>query len=811
RLEPINSVARIIEDHIGFQGYLSNGAQVDPVNTNGLFDISSSQALSTHVRAFDLSDVLLYVNTNDSLEAVNPLFGDQIYTIDSDLTLTNQEMRDIVMRSDGQLYGYQRLLNTTNTAGRLVTINHATGALTTVGTDNIQGETAPYVDSINSDMDDLTITDDVGAVTFRRNLVGSSPFREGYYAVYENELDADGYRNSKLYRFNADTGAIQNGSFDTGFANIQLASVSYATSTITVRDNATPTANTTTITLQARAAGANGNGISISVSSGGGTLVTSTGRSISISVSATTTAQAIVDAINTHSNAKLLVQAARTSNNNTTANNATTPISTSGGITGGGTPLKGNVTGLAFSQFTGGTLYGITNRGEFISIDRDNGAATMVYNFDVDPQGLNVGTDFQGLSLGPQNVHGGLFSDTFFAINSGGDLVAFRPNAGSIVPVLAFGGDNEVQNLRLTSGSVTPSNTFRLSFTSDRFGTFTTAPIPANASATQVRNALQALATPGGVPIIASGDVTVSGAGLAAPGFTIQFTGFFQDKDVAQLSVDNSGMTSGSAGTSTVFQGGDGIRETHVVSTGVSGATGLAFSPLDANLWHPTTRLGSEAGHGINAPYDLSRTPEAEARTHADGDSSSSDSAYNQNEGQGGVSFYFGLENYVDSNTNPYLNYETNRAQLGIQNNEVQRDLTSTSTIGNNYDLPGGAYGSLTTDPFDLVSSTLSEDADDRPTLYFNYRLHTDGTNTAASSSGDMKDSARVYLSSDGGRTWNLLATNNSPRSYTADTELPSFASHSRFADSADGRQRIQELYETATPTGTVYWRQARV
>jgi hypothetical protein len=127
-----------------------------------------------------------------------------------------------------------------------------------------------------------------------------------------------------------------------------------------------------------------------------------------------------------------------------------------------------------------------------------------------------------------------------------------------------------------------------------------------------------------------------------------------------------------------------------------------------------------------------------------------------------------------------------------------------TSTIGNNYDLPGGAYGSLITDPFDLVSSTGSSDADDRPTLYFNYWLQTEGSGTSLRD-GEMKDSARVYLSSDGGRTWGLLATNNSPRSYLINTELPSFASHTRFADAQDGRQRIQELYETSE------WRQARV
>jgi hypothetical protein len=43
----------------------------------------------------------------------------------------------------------------------------------------------------------------------------------------------------------------------------------------------------------------------------------------------------------------------------------------------------------------------------------------------------------------------------------------------------------------------------------------------------------------------------------------------------------------------------DGVAGDTQVFSGVSQATGLAFSPLDVNLWHPTTRRGGDAGHGI--------------------------------------------------------------------------------------------------------------------------------------------------------------------------------------------------------------------
>ena len=85
-----------------------------------------------------------------------------------------------------------------------------------------------------------------------------------------------------------------------------------------------------------------------------------------------------------------------------------------------------------------------------------------------------------------------------------------------------------------------------------------------------------------------------------------------------------------------------------------------------------------------------------------------------------------------------------------------QRDLTSNAAIGNNYNLPGGALGSLATNAFSLDGYS----AGDKPTLYFNYFLETenfagerlfDGTNE------DMRDSARVFVSNDGGATWELV------------------------------------------------------
>ena len=209
------------------------------------------------------------------------------------------------------------------------------------------------------------------------------------------------------------------------------------------------------------------------------------------------------------------------------------------------------------------------------------------------------------------------------------------------------------------------------------------------------------------------------------------------------------------AGTlQTVFDAdGDGIADSAQIDTGVAGATGLAFSPLDINLWHSSSKRSDDRG----------------------------------------ASMYFGLEN--------------GGTHVGVVSDTWQADLLSNAAIGNNYNLPGGAYGSLTTDSFTLAGS----DYTDKPTLYFSYWLQTEGANSTT----DMRDSARAFVSIDGGFTWEVVATNNSIRSQAGGTgaELPNFASASSritgYDPAAPGgtpfNQKVQELYETSN------WRQVRI
>ena len=205
------------------------------------------------------------------------------------------------------------------------------------------------------------------------------------------------------------------------------------------------------------------------------------------------------------------------------------------------------------------------------------------------------------------------------------------------------------------------------------------------------------------------------------------------------------------------------------IDTGIAGLKGLAFSPIDYNLWHVTDRRGMEDGHGVDTDVSSTRTRLGTL---------------------GGASFYFGLED-------PQLN-TTISFQPGADGFETNNGVYQT------YDLPAGAHGTLTTEPFSLAGYSPS----DKPTLYFNYFLETENVNSTVADFNAMRDSFRVFGSADGAN-WLQLGTNNSiltdPLNFF---ELPEYLS----ASGGDYRfdllpnQRNQELFDN-----TDVWRQARV
>jgi hypothetical protein len=236
------------------------------------------------------------------------------------------------------------------------------------------------------------------------------------------------------------------------------------------------------------------------------------------------------------------------------------------------------------------------------------------------------------------------------------------------------------------------------------------------------------------------------------------------------------------------------------VSTGIGFLEGLAFSSLDSNLWHATTTHGSDP---------------ATATSLAGSD-------------VGNTSFYFGLENAnIHSLDDPHA-LQSAYWQPGAtqyvpgdvpivgrstwQGNPAILSRVPDATGGGSYNLPGGALGSLTTRQFDLSSYS----AGDKPTLYFDYAADTESAvaNTSPANGqngqggGSMRDSFRVFASSDGAN-WTLLGTNNSLPS----DELPAVPSVDKTQELFDTTgivdPRLQLLPGAATTVGN--WRQARI
>jgi len=223
----------------------------------------------------------------------------------------------------------------------------------------------------------------------------------------------------------------------------------------------------------------------------------------------------------------------------------------------------------------------------------------------------------------------------------------------------------------------------------------------------------------------------------------------------------------------------------YYVDTGVSDANGIAFSTLDDNLWHVTTRRatdqnGNDPGHASAAAYDGSRV--AETAT-------------------GNRSLYFGYE--ANAQGQP-----VSQTHFGTQN-------FAPNVTANTYDFPGGAQGSLVSNPFSLAGISAA----DKPVLYFDYWLDTEdpddnGDTGLEASDYLMRDSFRVYISGDDGR-WKLLSTNNTaPGPEEDDDELDLFYTQDANTGENVPEQPFQraKIFDSSNPqTLNDPWRQARV
>ncbi len=203
-----------------------------------------------------------------------------------------------------------------------------------------------------------------------------------------------------------------------------------------------------------------------------------------------------------------------------------------------------------------------------------------------------------------------------------------------------------------------------------------------------------------------------------------------------------------------------------MIATGPGfGATGLAFSTLDRNLWATTTNRGTDLGHGVETRFD--------------------DSVLS-NRQQGGRSLYFGNQRTGAS--------AGNKNNLGATTNGLVRDVN----------FPGGAQGTVVSNEFSLEGY----DRTDKPVLYFNYFLETENAawNPNTDATTLMRDSFRVFVADESGE-WNLVSTNNSfdnsnefdEFDYGPDGTLTAAPTGQTFPDVVD------------TFDNTANWRQARI
>ena len=445
--------------------------------------------------------------------------------------------------------------------------------------------------------------------------------------------------------------------------------------------------------------------------------------------------------------------------NGDASSNTATPPGHRFGYMGGIDPatITSKTVGLQFrNESKGSDLFGLSEDGQFFRIVKKNhGGATVPTDVQVDDvvdfSTILNGRELGGLATGPVNLEGGRFAGTFFAVTTRGELFCIDPSQVIDVQVLELldvlsDGQRRYRINTAAFDGLLENQT--ITFANNRTG--------------RITNVV--------------GDI-----------ITVTNTVTNQNGNAGSAEIANASIVDN------VFDSdGDGIADSWISNPTGNNVRGVAFSPLDVNLWHTTTdksdNITSSQIHDLTREFTVS----------------------------GGQSMHFGLEEWVAGGT-PYVEYNdvdgVGAGQFGVRSSGVwQRHLSAGLGISEStYDLPGGAHGRMQTDGFSLAGYSSS----DKPTLYFSYWLETQDADAAQVSgrSSAMRDSARVLGSADGGQTWTLLATNNTQKSgidgSSPQAELPPrltpSANAANAGSDASERQQVQELFDTAE------WRQARV
>ncbi len=131
RLEPIDSIRRVVDDRVGSNG----GKSTTSVDAGRLF----GDDLNSHADPYHFGDVVMFVNieigNQSALAAVNPFTGEVMTLVE--LGTTGGGFYNIAMRNDGQLVALSHGGGEDN-SGNYVRFNSATGDATLLGDDGVR-------------------------------------------------------------------------------------------------------------------------------------------------------------------------------------------------------------------------------------------------------------------------------------------------------------------------------------------------------------------------------------------------------------------------------------------------------------------------------------------------------------------------------------------------------------------------------------------------------------------------------------------------------------------------------------------------
>ena len=445
RLEPVNSIARVIEDRIGLQGYHSgevvsgkdNGATFEerdytyvPPTGGPLFGLPT---LASQVAPFSLTEVAYYLSVSPT--APVPVLG----AIVAD---------DLAMRTDGRLYTYTGLANAANTAGTLAWINIRTNASTTVGNDSIPDFPA-VVDPTPVTGQDAKLTTKAATTTVTTfqlanpaNTTVDVATLSGtlQYTVTVPGLPPD----TGTWTFTSGpTGQL---SFSQVAGSLTLPQPLVGPTNSLVADNGVVTVTWSTTVVTNTPPG-------VTMTQVAYTYIPPPAPNNSLTTDR-------VDAATWHRKAGAgpvydqLFYSVRDVDIKTTkqtgvsrlysADPATVSANQKAPLGRIGTVIQtpGNDLGLTTGMtFIGDTLYGVDNLGHLFTINRLTGVAALV--------GTVAGApNLQGLANGPQNAVGGplgvagYYADKLFAISATGDLYCIDPTTAARLPVFPGNADS---------------------------------------------------------------------------------------------------------------------------------------------------------------------------------------------------------------------------------------------------------------------------------------------------------------------------------------------------------------------------------